>query len=244
MEAPRFARLEADYAITHYYFIDTDGVVLLRLHASDLKGDRITRASFEQAHESGSTVSGLDVGATGTFVLRVVRPVRSGDRIIGYLELGKAIDRIAKDVQEVLDVGIHIFIRDEFMTSSPDPSLDDPTAPPIFAGRQCITELAPGLPSWFSQAVSEHQSEQAETDPWNAANPLGDDSNRGIGVLPLTDASGVRVGEMVLVFDVEDDIGEMWHEIVSVGGALLGGGLAYLSWRACCLPAGSTARWR
>ena len=219
-EAARFARLRDGHAITHYYFIDAEGIARLRLHAPEKKGDKITRASLERARSTGAVSSGLEAGPLGTFTLRVVRPVVWDERVIGYLELGKEFDIITRHIHEALDVGIHVFVDNSLLASLPAPgSTDGAATSPLFEGQQRVFQVEPRLPPWFSKATVENRGALGG---WAAARPYGDAPDTAVGVLPLRDASGAAVGDMVLVFDIEADVHAMRERNLVSGGALAG----------------------
>ncbi|MCP5124064.1 MAG: PAS domain S-box protein [Gammaproteobacteria bacterium] len=87
-----FGRLRAEHNVTHFYFISRDRTCLLRLHLPQLRGDRINRHTALEAERTGKTAWGVEIGRTGVLTLRVVKPVFEGDRLVGYVELGKEIE--------------------------------------------------------------------------------------------------------------------------------------------------------
>jgi signal transduction histidine kinase len=56
---------------------------------------------MQQAIAQGKTVSGLELGRSGTFTLRVVYPWKVHGELIGYIELGQEYDRILQDLKIV-----------------------------------------------------------------------------------------------------------------------------------------------
>ena len=87
-----FARLQKDYAITHFYFHLPDRVNLLRVHKKEKYGDIIDRFTMFEAQRTGQPAFGIELGPLGTFTLRVVQPVFFNYIIVGYIELGKEIE--------------------------------------------------------------------------------------------------------------------------------------------------------
>ncbi len=90
---PRFAELKARRNITHWYFLDAEPArtCFLRVHAPALHGDVIQRETLSQAIATKRIGHGKELGKTA-FALRVVKPVRSGGTLLGYMELGEEID--------------------------------------------------------------------------------------------------------------------------------------------------------
>jgi hypothetical protein len=89
---PTFERLRAD-GVTHWYFHDAEPArtCFLRVHAPTLSGDVIDRATLSQAIATHEVGFGKELGKTA-FALRVVKPIVSGGRTVGYMELGEEID--------------------------------------------------------------------------------------------------------------------------------------------------------
>jgi hypothetical protein len=89
---PLFARLRDAHGVTHLYFHDADPArgVVLRAHRPALAGDVVRRSSFQRAVRTGEVAGGREFGRTA-FAVRLVRPWREGDQLIGYLELGSDI---------------------------------------------------------------------------------------------------------------------------------------------------------
>ncbi|MBF0125866.1 MAG: response regulator [Magnetococcales bacterium] len=105
-----FEELRREFNITHFYYHLPDRVNLLRVHKPDRHGDRIDRATTRLALERGGTASGLELGQMGTLALRIVSPWFDGERLIGFLELGKEIDLMVRQVQQPFQVESFWFV--------------------------------------------------------------------------------------------------------------------------------------
>jgi hypothetical protein len=106
---PVFERLRAQYGLSHFYFLDPAPArtCFLRVHKPSLFGDVVNRVTLTQAIGSQKLGAGTELGKTA-FALRVVKPIRDGGKVIGYMELGEDIDhfveRVKRDTGE--DFGI------------------------------------------------------------------------------------------------------------------------------------------
>jgi hypothetical protein len=96
---PVFETLRHTYHITHFYFMDTNRICILRLYKSEKSGDRIDRFTARNAELTGQTSSGIELGSFGTMTLRMVQPVYDERRLIGYIELGREIEDVLRGVQ-------------------------------------------------------------------------------------------------------------------------------------------------
>jgi len=111
---PIFDELKARHAITHMYFITTDGTVLLRVHKPEEYGDRLTRATYLKAAATRDTASGLEMGKN-FFSLRCVTPVLADGKLLGYLELAEEIDHIFLRMKEITGHDIALFLPQSYL---------------------------------------------------------------------------------------------------------------------------------
>lgn len=107
---PLFQRLRKERQITHFYFIRPDRTVLLRVHMPSRLGDLINRTTLLEAEKNQAMSQGTELGAVGTFTLRVVSPWIENGRLLGYVELGKEIDGVSATVQRDLNLRSEILI--------------------------------------------------------------------------------------------------------------------------------------
>jgi hypothetical protein len=96
---PSFEILKEADQVTHWYFITTDGKCFLRVHNPAVSGDAIDRDTLKQAMASGDLGFGKELGKTA-FALRVVRPIRTGGKVVGYMELGEEIDHFFERMKQ------------------------------------------------------------------------------------------------------------------------------------------------
>jgi len=87
--------------ITHFYFYDTNGALVLRVYNPHDTSVSSPRFTLQQAMAQGKPVSGLELGHSGTFTLRVVYPWKVHGELIGYIELGQEYDQILQDLKTV-----------------------------------------------------------------------------------------------------------------------------------------------
>jgi PAS domain S-box-containing protein len=107
----RFSRIQENNGITHFYFINPDSRVFLRVHAADRHGDQITRKTLQSTIETGKDNHGIEFGPLGTFSLRCVRPWKFANKVQGYLELGKEIEHLLSDLNEAAGENLFVAIN-------------------------------------------------------------------------------------------------------------------------------------
>lgn len=114
-----YNRLNKNINLTHMYFIKTDGSVLLRVHDYEKSNDLIERTTFKKAQELQSIYYGLEFGLKKNYTLRVVKPWYKDGKLIGYLELGKEIDKVVDDLSKFLKTHIYMAVKKDIYTNSP-----------------------------------------------------------------------------------------------------------------------------
>lgn len=114
---PLFNNLKKYNDLTHLYFIKPNGEIFLRVHDYFTHSDLVNRITFLKSKESQKDFYGLEFGKLNTFTLRYVHPWIINDELIGYIELGKEIDKIANSLSEKMDLEIFFIIdKKEFNT--------------------------------------------------------------------------------------------------------------------------------
>lgn len=230
--APLFAHLRQHHAITHFYFVRPDRTALLRVHQPDRADDRIDRITMLAAEHDQTLAHGLELGPLGTFTLRVVMPWRDGERLLGYVELGKEIDGIAKDMAETLHTSFATFIdksrldhdnwedgmrmlgRSHRWDQYASVVLIDDGAGSI--PEEALTLFAntlnlPGKPARFEELFTIA------------------DRHLGLTDLPLTDAANQPVGAILVSSDVTGQYHAMWEGLSLVAAVCLAIGTV-LAW--------------
>jgi HAMP domain-containing protein len=201
LAAPIFHELKADHGITHWYFHLPDRTCFLRVHEPEQHGDRVDRATLAKAEATGGESAGKELGKTA-FALRVVRPWRVGDELLGYVELGEEIDGFLERMKQQTG--------DDYVLLAEKRHLD----PASFAA----VRLRDGMRNDWSDlpdlvAIDATVPGVAPSGWRGSVDALPDDGlflgegkegRRAFarGVLPVTDAIGDRVGALVVRSDV------------------------------------------
>ncbi len=221
--APLFAELKKKYAITHFYFSDSNRVNILRVHQPARFGDTINRETTLQAQRNHQVSYGVELGPLGTFTLRLVAPWFAADgHVLGFVELGMEIDHVMRTVQHIGYVKTFILINKQFLDRQE---------------WETGMRLMGRLPDWnqFPDAVVNNQA--TEDMPKELAHGLQESlqserqiiKSMGGGTpsvyravfLPLKDAAGRSVGRAVMLLDISAQVRERTHlvnESVWVGG--------------------------
>jgi signal transduction histidine kinase len=197
---PLFKALRDDHRITHLYFTGAALVNVLRLHSPNEFGDVIDRATTLQAQRSGQAVHGLELGPLGTLTLRLVMPWRSRDKVLGYLEIGEEIEYLVEEIRDSLSVDLFVLIDKQYL--SPDQWQQGLTLLrrqgkwDRFASVVMVAQTAIDMPAALTDS--------ALADLRGGATQVLDEGKRALhlAVLPLNDARGRRIGDLMVVRDI------------------------------------------
>lgn len=197
---PLFEALRSDHRITHFYFNGPDLVNLLRLHSPGEFGDLIDRATTIKARERGEAIHGLELGPLGTLTLRLVMPWRGKDGILGYLEIGEEVEYLVEEIRDSLSVDLFVLVDKRFL------SRQQWQHGLALLNRQGSWER---FDSHVAVAQTTGQAPSALNDSVLASLRAGgtevfEDGGRivHLAMLPLDDAGGRRIGDLVVMRDI------------------------------------------
>jgi hypothetical protein len=110
-----FETLRQEWGIAHFYFQDPERYNLLRVQFPEKTGGRIDRYTTLEAERTGKTVGGVEIGTFGIYILRVVRPVFVDGTLIGYVELGRGIYDILRELHSDPALEVAVTLYKEFL---------------------------------------------------------------------------------------------------------------------------------
>jgi len=226
---PVFDRLRSEHHVTHFYFSDSLRVNLLRVHRPDRYGDTIDRHTTLTAERTGDIPHGLEFGPLGTLALRVVMPWYDQEGLIGYVELSEEITHIIPEVCEACAAELFVTIDKEYLDEESWKTRQE------FLGvrgdwdqfQECVVfaQTLEEIPRSVSDCFPQRQHEHGVA--WVSATMEDGQSYRG-GFLPLRDARGVAVGDLIAMRNVTQKLAAanaaaLLSSVVwlAVGGALL-----------------------
>lgn len=101
-----FEGMHERFGVTHFSFHNKDLSNFLRVHRPSRFGDKIERITSTTALKTKRISSGLEFDSRGRFTLRTVMPWTADGQIIGFIELGKQIDRLIYPIERSLGVQV------------------------------------------------------------------------------------------------------------------------------------------
>jgi len=203
---PIYEQLNRDYAITHFYFTDADRINFLRVHKQGKHGDKINRFTTLEAERTGRPATGIELGPYGTFTLRQVIPFTQQGRLIGYLELGVEIDSILSGLHSSLGLDLVGLIDKQYLRRQQWENgmsmLGHDADWMRFPAVAEITRTLADLPVELETLIASDVNALAGLHQGYAANGL----HYYARSTPLQEASGRKVGDLVVLRDVSETV--------------------------------------
>lgn len=225
--APLFATLRDRHRVTHLYFNNPALVNIARLHSPIHFGDVISRLSATRARDTGEVVHGLELGPLGTLTLRLVMPWRVRGEVIGYLEMGEEIGYIVDELHDSLAVDAFVLVDKRFILHRQwqygQTLLKRSAQWETFDNRALVAQTTPTLPPQLTTAVLERlrhgDSEVIESGG----------KTLHLAMLALSDVGGQRIGDVVVMRDIDALQQAFLRSMLLVIGLSLCAGLGVLT---------------
>jgi signal transduction histidine kinase/ActR/RegA family two-component response regulator len=203
--------LRAKYEITHFYFQSLDFTNFLRVHNPERYGDVIKRYTLRHTAATGKPTCGIEMGALGMITLRLVQPCTLRGVPVGYLELGIDIKRLTGDMREVLGIQSLVLVDKQFLDrtawTSRMKDIGCPTDWDFLPDSAIVDYTFPEVPGVLLTALSGRA-----VAPDRPAYEL---TLAGVpyltAIIPLKDASGRRVGWIIVCDDISADRARLYH---------------------------------
>ncbi len=219
---PVFRTLQIQDKVTHFYFMDTNLTCLLRLHQPEKHGDTINRFTAIEARRTGMTSSGLELGTMGMLTLRVVQPVYENKALIGYIEIGKEIEDLLESLHSIPDIEIAATIRKDFLHKQEwldgmrlfGRNADWDRLPHSVVIYSSLGRLPEEFLSWADYKKESHVHAESTREIRYKQ------KNWRVTALPINDASGREIGDLLLMYDISNEKAD-FNRIAVLGGTAI-----------------------
>jgi len=230
---PLYEHLRRQYGVTHLYFVDPIGRVLLRMHDPQRYGDEIDRAVFRRADRTGHEVSGVELGRLGTLALRLVSPWRGVDGtgarsgpLLGYVEIGIDVDEIAQHIGGLVHGRLAVVVPKALLTRA------DWTAGARIVGygsdwerfEHLVVAARDSRP--FPGELERYLKHARLPDARTVLDIPGSAPGRRVLFVPVTDISGRHVADLVALMNISGMQQAAHRMVLTSGLTTIGVGLA------------------
>ncbi len=220
---PVFEVMRRESHITHFYFLDTNRICILRVHKPELRGDIINRFTALEAERTRKIASGNELGPLGTFTSRVVQPVFKDDRLVGYVELGTEIEASLETIHSRSNVLLAVVIRKQHLDRQGSEEgmrlfgreQDWDRLPRSIVSYTSQGRLPDAFASWADSFADDHV--HGDTGLELAC----DGKDWRVSAIPMLDASGKGVGDLLIMRDVSVDKAA-FASMLTLGGTACG----------------------
>jgi len=231
---PFYKEMSKRGGITHFYIHTREGRSFLRVSRPGQFGDPINRWTMQRAMQTGKPECGLELGALGTFSLRVVIPWSDKSGNLGFIELGSEIDSTLRAIKHITQIDYVVTIDKTYLDRKKWEigmgMLRQRTDWNMFPDNVVIYKTLDRIPSTVAGLLSrEGRLSPAKT--WKKASI--DDRSYAARLFPLSDSRGRAVGNFVLLYDITKEMRDFTYFIlrILVFGAALSAVLFIFAWR-------------
>ncbi|MEN8800772.1 MAG: ATP-binding protein [Thiogranum sp.] len=112
---PVYKRISKGGRVSHLYFYTPERTSFLRVHSPQRYGDRINRHTLDEAFTTQDLAWGVELGASGQFVLRVVKPWIIDAQLVGYIEIGENIEHLTRRVKRATGADLVVVIDKRYL---------------------------------------------------------------------------------------------------------------------------------
>lgn len=207
---------------TQLYFMDRNRICLLRVHNPSDKGDLIKHSTVLEAELTGKMAAGIEVGRQGIFTLRVVQPVFDNGEVVGYVELGKEIGALLQSSHLRPDIQVAIVLHKENLDREKwEKGMQLLGRPADWnqLSSNVVTYASQGkLPDAFNFWANKSAKSSHEDDKYKIS---FDGKDWLVSAVPLPDAAGKEVGDLLIMRDVTEADAEFTRLLI-LGGSSAG----------------------
>lgn len=192
---PVYEGLRQAHDVTHLSVHDTARVNFVRVHAPARSGGLVPRTTLAQAVLTGQRAAGKELGLTA-FALRVVVPWRVNGEVIGYLEAAEEVDHLLARLKAQTGDDYALVVEKRFVAEAAWRAAYGERKP--WGTGALLVVQATGGPASSLPADLDVVDEDGA--PLEA--PHVDGKALARGLVPVRDASGRRVGAVVVDHDI------------------------------------------
>ncbi|MBV5279408.1 MAG: PAS domain-containing protein [Campylobacteraceae bacterium] len=196
---PKFDAMKKESLLTEFSFFDANSTNILRLHNLSQNGETLSQGTLLKAKSSRKTSWGLELTPLGTFTLRTVQPIYKQGVLVGYVELGKAIEDILHTLHVSLNSHLAVLIHKKYLNQKEWEEgmriLNRPFKWDSFANSALSYATQGYLPETFTSIVAVPQYEKYLEATFDGKKWL-------LYVKPLYDTTGQSVGDLIIIYDI------------------------------------------
>ncbi|MDX9975048.1 MAG: PAS domain S-box protein, partial [FCB group bacterium] len=217
---PVFANLQREGRVAQLLFVDTSRACIARIHKSEVRDDQLDRYLVLEAERTRQVASGLDLNARGELVVRVVQPVLEEEAPVGYIEISRKIEDVFQELHMQSEIELGVLIRKELLNrpvwEEGMRDLGREANWDRFARSAIVYTSQERLPDPFSSWVDHIQDGRAsERVPQNIE---VDGSHWQASAMPLQDASGKQIGNLLILRNIDTE-GVGFAHLIMIFGA-------------------------
>jgi signal transduction histidine kinase len=197
---PVYQQISREGRVSHLHFFTLDRTNFLRVHSPQRYGDRIDRHTLDEAFTTQDLAWGVELGESGQFVLRVVKPWLVDGELVGYIELGENIEHLTRRVKRTTGADLVVVIDKRYLEYKAWSEMQEQLGSRVdwnqFPDKLIIDKTFAELPKQLLQQIGRGVEE-------NSSVTISDEEQiYDASVLPAVDARKQLLGNIWILLDI------------------------------------------
>ncbi len=209
---PVFSELVKNYDLVEFDFLDAGLNCLMSVDGLESCTTQESHFTTIKAQKTGEPVSGLEIDEMGSLMVRVVYPVKSEGKIVGYLETARDVKKLIQSTSLQTGVQMAIVLKKQFLdrqaweasmlAAGEQPEWDQLTSGVVNFSTQ--GQLLSVFLPWAEEISKDPvyvKTGQEITPQAGSGDASADNRTWRVAALPLVDASGTEIGHVLVMLD-------------------------------------------
>lgn len=208
------------YDITHFYIHKINKQNFIRMHNKDKHSDFIDRATLGSASKNLKLSSGIEFGILHNLTLRVVLPWFVNGKLIGYIELGKEIDKLTPRLAKSASVDIIFSVKKELLSKENFEKWKNNNRNRHYETIKFYYIIDSTIDK-IDEELEGHLDENG-THKYHAHDYVNNgDSRYFIHSKPFYDVNNKNVGNLYILIDIKEEYGFLYELLIDISIIML-----------------------
>jgi len=198
-----FPLIRRTLQVTHFYFRDPQGELLLRVYRPEDFSGGTPRIALKRAMATRYPSSGLEIGRVGTLAQRLVYPWFVDGGLIGYIEMGIDIHPLLEQIKEISNSDILVMLNKDLLNRELwESSRMERSSSAAWDLIENSVVSSSTIAATDQDLRRIHDTSALKT-PFTGPLTIADRLYRS-GRFPIFDASQQQIGHLIMIVDVTE----------------------------------------
>jgi PAS domain S-box-containing protein len=208
-----FEDIQTKFPAAYFRFYKPNKTCYVCVHNKKICGEKVDQFTLNKAERDEKPTYGIELSKCGAILVQVVYPWHIDGELIGYIELGEDIETITWNLRDTLGVNLIFTLNKKYLNrqrweqglKKKGKKGDWEQYNNFILSHSTIKHVPPKLDEYLTQLISCHEGEHYTS---MLRMSLSERSYEA-GFVPLVDASGRDIGDIVVMTDISYQLDEI-----------------------------------